>query len=107
MVKHPRYQAQDVGRMEEIPRAFKRYCPESYELERIGPFREEDPRPGPIPRPTFRVLNEKGDLVAHFHPYGNSECHNDSFKDIFEKMARDIEQAGFSAMESFEKEFDD
>jgi hypothetical protein len=103
MVKHPRYQAQDVGRMEEIPRAFDRYCPESYKLERVEPKR--DPKTvGPIPRPTFRVLNEKGELVAHFHPYGYSECHEDSFTDTYKKMERDIEQAGFSAMKAFEKE---
>ena len=102
MVKHPRYQAQDVGRMEEIPRVFERYCPESFKLERIEPAR--DPHMvGPVPRPTFRVLNE-GKLVGYFHPYGQSECHDDSFKDIYNKMARSIKKAGVSAMKAFEKE---
>ncbi|MHA2423883.1 MAG: hypothetical protein ACXAEF_03795, partial [Candidatus Thorarchaeota archaeon] len=65
MVKHPRYRAQDVGRMEEIPRAFERYCPDTFKLERVES--KQDPHTvGPIPRPTFRVLNEKGKLVAHF-----------------------------------------
>ncbi len=106
LVKHPRYQAQHVGRMEEIPRAFERYCPNSYRLERVAPKR--DPKTvGPIPRPTYRILNEKGELVAHFHPYGHSECYDDSFKEIYDKMARDIEQAGFSAMQRFEQEFGD
>lgn len=106
MVKHPRYQAQDVGRMEEIPRAFERYCPTSYKLERVEPKR--DPKTvGPIPRPTFRILDETGKLVAHFHPYGHSECHDDAFKEIYEKIAKDVEQAGFSAMTQFEKDFRD
>ncbi|MFW9978794.1 MAG: hypothetical protein ACFFEJ_11995 [Candidatus Thorarchaeota archaeon] len=90
--------------MEEIPRAFDRYCPSTYKLERVEPHR--DPKTvGPIPRPTFRILNEKGKLVAHFHPYGHSECYDDAFKEIYGKMSRDIEQAGFSAMQQFEKEY--
>jgi hypothetical protein len=106
MVKHPRYQAQDVGRMEEIPRAFEKYCPESYTLKRTESKR--DPKTvGPIPRPTFSVLNEKGELVAHFHPYGHSECHDDSFEKTYKKMARDIEKAGIAAMKRFEKEYGD
>ncbi len=106
MVKHPRYQAQDVGRMEEIPRAFERYCPHSYKIERVEPKR--DPKTvGPIPRPTFRIIDDTGRLVAHFHPYGHSECHEEAFREIYEKMARDIEQAGFSAMQQFERDFID
>lgn len=105
MVKHPRYQAQDVGRMEEIPRAFERHCPDTYRLERIEPKR--DPQTvGPIPRPTFRVLDEEGNLVAHFHPYGHSECHNEVFRTTYKKMEEDIERAGIRAMKAFEKEWD-
>ena len=106
MVKHPRYQAQDVGRMEEIPRAFERYCPESYTLERIK-AKSDPKRVGPIPRPTFRILDEDGNLVAHFHPYGHSECHDDSFNEIYKKMSRDIEQAGISALKAFERDYPD
>ncbi|MBD3160440.1 MAG: hypothetical protein GF309_16790 [Candidatus Lokiarchaeota archaeon] len=103
MVKHPRYQAQDVGRMEEIPRAFRRYCPDSYQIERVEPKRDKQVI-GPIPRPTFRILNEQGNLMAHFHPYGHSECHDETFREIYEKMASDIEKAGISALNRYEKQ---
>jgi hypothetical protein len=101
MVKPPKYQAQDVGRLKEIPRAFERYCPDSYSLEKVGP-RKGPPIPGPTPRPTFRVLDENGELVAYFHPYGNSECYSNDFKEIYEKMLKDIEKAGIEAMEQYE-----
>ncbi len=105
MVKHPKYQAQDVGRMEETPRAFERCCPESYRLE-IVKARNDPPAVGAVPRPTFRVLDEKGDLVAHFHPYGHSECHRKDFREIYEKMQKDIEKAGTDALKAWEKNND-
>ncbi|MBD3406364.1 MAG: hypothetical protein GF411_09660 [Candidatus Lokiarchaeota archaeon] len=100
MVKHPKYQAMDDARQSEIPRAFEKYCPEEYELDIIQPKR--DPRPGPIPRPTFRVLDSDGHLLAHFHPNGYSECHNDSFKDIYEKMKVMIEKAAKRGYEEYQ-----
>ena len=103
MVKHPRYQAMDDGRQSEIPRAFERHCGNMYQLKRIEPVREKDPKPGPIPRPTFQVLDSDGKLVAHFHPWGNSECHDESFRQIFELMNKDIEQAATRALQEYER----
>ena len=101
MVKHPKYQAQDVGRMQEIPRAFERYYPESFTLEKVEPEKGLPP-PGPIPRPTFRVLDEDGELVAYYHPYGNAECYRKDLQEIHGRMLRAIERAGIEAMKEFE-----
>lgn len=101
MVKHPRYQAQDDGRQEEIPRAFERHCGKDFELKRIKPKVPDDPLPGPILRPTFQILDKSGNLVAHFHGGGGSKCHDDGFKVIYEKMKSDIERAGLEAMAEY------
>ncbi len=102
MVKHPRYQAMDNARQSEIPRAFAKYCGKEFEIKRIEPVREKDPKPGPIPRPTFQILNASGTLVAHFHPNGYSECHDESFRNIYEKMKDAIEKAAQRALEEYE-----
>lgn len=107
MVKHPKYQAQDRGRQEEIPRAFERHCGSEYEIEVVKPHLPKVPIPGPIPRPTFKIMDKSGKLVAHFHPYGHSECLDDDFRLLYNKMVEDVERAGLVAMERFEKEFPD
>ena len=93
----------DVGRMNEIPRAFKEYGPEDFELKIIEPSPGEELRVGPIPRPTFQVLDKTGRMVAYFHPYGNYGLHDHNFKPIYIKMIRAIEEAAQRALEEFER----
>ena len=97
MVEPPRLQAQFDARENIIPKIIKKYCKENYHLEVIPPEKEEDPKPGPIRRPTFRVLNDSRELVAHFNPWGGSKCHKEKFKHIFEKMVVGIEKAAADA----------
>ncbi|MGY5852420.1 MAG: hypothetical protein RTU92_02510 [Candidatus Thorarchaeota archaeon] len=103
MVKHPRYQAMDDARQEEFPRVFKEICEGEYVLEVIPPRIPKDPIPGPRPRPTFRILDKKGKLVAHFHPNGYSECHEDSFKETHDRISESLEKIAQDALKRYEE----
>ncbi|TXT57465.1 MAG: hypothetical protein BAJATHORv1_10167 [Candidatus Thorarchaeota archaeon] len=100
MVKHPKYQAMDEARQIAIPKAFEKFCPDDFVLDVIEP--KSDSRPGPIPRPTFRVFSPQEVLLAHFHPNGYSECHDVSFQEIYEKMKVMIEEAAKRGYEEFQ-----
>lgn len=102
MVKHPRYQAMDDARERAIPLLYLKYCKYDYKLEIIPPVKEKDPKPGPIPRPTFRMLNLKDNLVAHFHPYGTGKCYKDDFKPTFDKIMQEIDKAAKEALALYE-----
>ncbi|MFW9924854.1 MAG: hypothetical protein ACFFDW_16370 [Candidatus Thorarchaeota archaeon] len=102
MVKHPRYQAMDDARQKEIPLAFEEFCSKNFSLEIIPPIKEEPPRPGPIPRPAFRVLDQDKTIVAYFHPWGNSKCYREDFQLIFDKMNKAIEEAAAEALRIYE-----
>jgi hypothetical protein len=102
MVEPPRLRVQFDAREEMIPKVFEKYCKKKYILEIIPPEKEEDPKPGPIPRPTFRVLTHSKELVAHFNPWGGSKCYSDDFINIFDKMEADIEAAAKEALADFE-----
>ena len=101
MVEPPRLQVQFDAREKIIPEIVKKHCNESYLLQIINPEEEKDPKPGPISRPTFRVLDDSGELVAHFNPWGGSECHKEEFKHFYEKMVADIEKAAADALAEF------
>ena len=101
MVEPPRLQVQFDARQKTIPIVFDKYCKDKFQLEIVPPKKEKDPKPGPIKRPTFRILDEKGKLVAYFNPWGNAECYNDNFKDFFDRMVKDIEKAAKDALVEF------
>ena len=101
MVKHPKYQAMDNARQHAIPRAFEEYASEEYTLKRIEPYIPEEPRPGPIPRPTFEVYNKDGEMVAQFYPNGYSDCKHEAFRQIFDRMVNTIEKAGQRGLKEF------
>jgi hypothetical protein len=103
MVKHPRYQAMDNARQHEIPVAFDRHNTGKFRMKKIEPREPKERIPGPLPRPTFQVLEKNGNLVAFFHPNGHAECRNASFRVIFDKMQRDIEEAASETLDNFEK----
>ena len=102
MVEPPRLQVQFDARQKMIPIIFEKYCKEKYLLEIIPPKKEKDPKPGPIQRPTFRVLNELGELYAFFNPWGNAECYKEEFKPLFDKIIIEIEKATKEALRNFE-----
>ena len=103
MVKHPRYQAMDNARQNEIPRALDRYCGEVYNWTKVEPQASKG-IPGPIPRPSFHVFKGK-DRVASFYPNGHSECYDDEFKKIYERIEKDVEKVAQEALKRFEKEY--
>ena len=102
MVEPPRIQVQFDARQEIIPILFEKNCKDNYKLEIIPPKKEKDPKPGPIPRPTFRVLDDSGELIAYFNPRGNAECYKDEFKHFFDRMVKEIEKAADDALREFE-----
>lgn len=101
MVEPPRLQVQFDAREKIIPIVFQKNCSENYELEVIPPKKETDPKPGPIKRPTFRILDSSGELVAFFNPHGAAECYNEEFRPCFDRMAHEIEKAAKDALEEF------
>lgn len=101
MVEPPRLQVQFDARQKIIPILFEKHCSHNYELEIIPPKKEKNPKPGPIARPTFRVLDSTGELIAFFNPHGAAECFKDEFKYYFEKMVQEIEKAAKDALEEF------
>lgn len=103
MVKHPRYQAMDNARQHEIPIAFERHKTRDFRMKKIEPRESKERIPGPLPRPTFQVLDKKENLAAFFHPSGHAECRDESFRAIFDRMQRDIERAASKALDEFEK----
>ncbi|HUX99720.1 MAG TPA: hypothetical protein VMV49_09220 [Candidatus Deferrimicrobium sp.] len=105
MVKHPKYQAMDNAREWEIPEAFKKYSTNEYEIKRREPIRTSEPVAGPIPRPNFEIFDKNGKLIAEFNPNGYSECFDEKFRSIYEKMVKSIEEAaqrGFQEYMKFE-----
>ncbi|MBD3192631.1 MAG: hypothetical protein GF308_18465 [Candidatus Heimdallarchaeota archaeon] len=108
MVKHPKYQAMDDARESEIPRAFNLFCKEGFSLRTIKPShsRESEAIPaGPIPRPTFEVVDEQGEKMAEFYPNGHSKCFDEKFQNYFDQMVVVIEKAAQRALEEFEKHY--
>ena len=101
MVKHPKYQAMDNARQHAIPRAFEEYASEEYTLKRIEPYITDEPRPGPIPRPTFEVYNKDGEVVGLFFPNGHYDCKHDEFQQIFDRMVKAIEKAAKRGLKEF------
>jgi len=81
----------------------EKYCKEKHTLEVIPPKKEKNPKPGPIPRPTFRILDSAGELVAFFNPHGRAECYKDDFKPLFEKMLAEIKTAVKEAALEFQQ----
>jgi hypothetical protein len=102
MVEPPRLRVQFDAREKIIPILFDKHCKSKYQLEIIPPKKERDSKPGPIQRPTFRVLDESGELVAFFNPWGKAECYKEEFKHFFEKMVKEIETTAKDALEEFE-----
>ena len=102
MVKHPRYQAMDNARQEAIPNTIEKYCGDGFSMKKVIP-KEKQSRPGPIPRPSFHVFKGK-EQMASFYPNGHSECYDDEFKDIYDKILNDVEEVGEKALKKFEKE---
>ena len=93
----------DNARQDAIPKVFEEHCSSGYKLQRVEPKKEE-PRPGPIPRPSFHVF--KGDLhIATFYPHGFAECYQDDFEGIFDKMKEDLERIAQKALTQFEKDY--
>ncbi|MBD3189060.1 MAG: hypothetical protein GF308_00365 [Candidatus Heimdallarchaeota archaeon] len=101
MVEPPRLRVQFDARENQIPIVFEKHCSEDYKLEVIPPKKEKDPKPGPIRRPTFRILNASGELVAFFNPHGAAECYKEEFKPFFDRMKQEIEKAAKEALEEF------
>ncbi|MGC9779463.1 MAG: hypothetical protein HZR80_09500 [Candidatus Heimdallarchaeota archaeon] len=101
MAKHPKYQAMDDARQKVIPIAFKEFCTDAYILNRNDPYisRNSENRPiGPRPRPTFEVINKERKMIAIFYPNGYSECFDNSFREIFDKINQRIEEAANNAL---------
>jgi hypothetical protein len=102
MVEPPRIQVQVDARQKAIPTLFARFCPEDkYDLEIVSPKKEKHSKPGPSKRPTFRILNKSGELVAYFNPWGNAECYKDDFQPLFDKIVKKIEKAAADALAKF------
>lgn len=101
LVKHPKYQAMDNAREYAIPRVFEEYASAEYQLKRIEPYIPDEPRPGPIPRPTFEVYNNDGVMVAQFYPNGYADCKHDAFKPIYDRMVKEIEEAAQRGLKEF------
>ncbi|MCF2144604.1 MAG: hypothetical protein K9W42_12965 [Candidatus Heimdallarchaeota archaeon] len=94
MVEPPYLQVEFDTRQKFIPKLVEKYCKEKYRLEIIPPKIGADPKPGPIPRPTFRILDvTTGELVAFFNPHGRAECYHDDFEPLFEQILTDLKKA--------------
>ncbi len=102
MVEPPRLQVQFDAREKIIPILFEKHCKDKYKLKIIPPTKEKDPKPGPILRPTFQIVDESGELIAFFNPWGKAECYKEEFKHFFEKMVREIEAAVKDALEEYD-----
>ncbi len=103
MVKPPRFQAMDNARQREIPVAFEKFKTAQFQMKKIEPKELEEKIPGPLPRPTFQILDSDGKLVAFFHPHGYGECKEESFKPIFDKMFKAIKRAANKALKEYER----
>ena len=106
MVKHPKYQAMDDARQDAIPKAINNFCNDDYKLKRNEPYnsKNQDNRSsGPRPRPTFEVINKNNKRVAIFYPNGYSECFDNEFKGIYEKIVQKIDEAADQALHEYEK----
>ena len=102
MVEPPKLQVQFDARQNIIPVLFEKHCKDNYKLKIIPPKKEKDPKPGPIARPTFQILDDSGEIIAFFNPWGKAECFKDEFKHFFEKMVNEIENAAKDALAEFE-----
>jgi hypothetical protein len=91
----------DNAREYAIPRAFEEYCSSDFQLKRIEPFIPDEPRPGPIPRPTFEVYNKEGEMVVQFYPNGYSECKVEQFRPVYDRMMKAIEKAAQRGLKEF------
>lgn len=103
MAKHPKFQAADVAREKTIPKAFNLFgCKiPGLRLSKIEPKPKRFPRLGPLPMPTFQVKDENDRIWAYFHPYGDYECYEPSFQDVFDKMRRFINKSGEDALKNY------
>ena len=100
-MKAPEYQAMDDARQWKIPEAFKKYTTDEFELKVLDPKRSSEPIPGPRPRPEFHIFDKNRKKVAQFYPNGYSECLDEKFRAIFDKMVKDIETAAQDAYNEF------
>lgn len=101
MVEPPRLQVQFDARQKIIPELIKKHCENKYKMKIVEPKEEKDPKPGPIKRPTFQVLDDNGELIAFFNPWGGAECYKDEFKHFFDKIVKKIEKAAKDALDDF------
>ena len=101
MVEPPRLRVQYDAREKMIPILFEKHCKDNFKLKIIPPVKEKDPKPGPIKRPTFQVIDARGELVAFFNPWGGAECYKDEFKHFFDRMVKKIEKAAKDALDDF------
>jgi hypothetical protein len=102
MAEPPRLRVQFDARQKVIPLLFDKHCKQGYILKVIPPEIEKDPKPGPIARPTFQVLDQVGELVAFFNPWGGGECKKEEFKSYFDRLKTEIEKAAKEALADFE-----
>jgi hypothetical protein len=100
MSEHPRYLAIHAKRVEIIPIAFRKYSSDKFNLKEIEQKRED----GYIDWPYFEVYDTKNKLVAVFYSDGKSECYAKSFREIHEKMVKEIEKAAFETKIEVEKQ---
>ena len=101
MVEPPRLQVQFDARQKVIPILIEKHCKQSYTLKVIPPEKEKNPKPGPMKRPTFQVLDASGELVAFFNPWGGGECMKEEFKPYFNRLKKEIEKAAKDALADF------
>jgi hypothetical protein len=109
-MKPPQYEEMDHGREVTIPLAFEKVCGRlnRYRLRTNPPIKPLPNWVGPIPRPTFEVLEEgDGSLVAEFYPNGHYRCHRDDFLPYFKKMEAIIEKAGQDAYDRFIEKYEE
>ncbi len=101
MVEPPHLQAEFDARQKLIPQVFEKHCKQNYTLKIIPPKKEKDPLPGPIARPTFQILDDSGELIAFFNPWGKAECYKDEFKHFFDRIVKEIETGVEEAKRDF------
>ncbi|MBN1327897.1 MAG: hypothetical protein JXA54_00360 [Candidatus Heimdallarchaeota archaeon] len=103
MVEPPHLQVEFDTRQKMIPIVFEKYCKANYRLKIVPPKKEKDPKPGPILRPTFQVIDESGELIAFFNPWGGAECYKEEFKHFFARIVKEIEKGVEEAARDFKR----
>ena len=102
MVEPPRLQVQFDAREKIIPILFEKYCKDKYQFVTVPPTREKNPRPGPIKRPTFHIRDDSEEIVAFFNPWGTAACYKEDFRQIYDIIVKEMNQAAKDALQEFE-----